>query len=79
MSAGKNRTSAAKADYLGTLYGTAEAVPFQDRVLMQTLKPSSFWPSDGTAEVVPFQERVLPQTLKPSSFWPSGGTTEVVP
>ena len=38
MSAGGNRTSAAKAGYHGNLYGTAEAVPFQDRVLTQTLQ-----------------------------------------
>jgi hypothetical protein len=33
----KTRTSAAKADFRSTIYGTAEAVPFQDPVLTQTL------------------------------------------
>jgi hypothetical protein len=33
----KKRTSAAKAGYGSVIYGTAEAVPFQDRVFTQTL------------------------------------------
>jgi hypothetical protein len=35
----KKHTSAAKADYGIVIYGTAEAVPFQDRVPTQNLKP----------------------------------------
>jgi hypothetical protein len=33
----KSRTSAAKAEFRNAIYGTAEAVPFRDRVLTQTL------------------------------------------
>jgi hypothetical protein len=53
MSAGGNRTSAAKAGYHGNLYGTAEAVPFQDRVLTQTLKAPDHLAGDGTTKAVP--------------------------
>ena len=35
----EKRTSAAKAGYGNVIYGTAEPVPFQDRVLTHALKP----------------------------------------
>jgi hypothetical protein len=38
----ENRTSAAKTGYGGVIYGTAEPVPFQDRVLTHALKPDVF-------------------------------------
>jgi hypothetical protein len=48
----KNRTSAAKAEFRSAIYGTAEAVPFRDRVLTQTLKAHAHANLFGTTEVV---------------------------
>jgi hypothetical protein len=49
----KKRTSAAKAGYSNLIYGTAEPVPFQDRVLTHALKPEIFSIVYGPTKVVP--------------------------
>jgi hypothetical protein len=51
-SEGKSRTSAAKAEYRSTIYGTAEAVPFQDQLSRQVY---------GAAEAVHFQDQLSRQ------------------
>jgi hypothetical protein len=49
----KPRTSGAEALKNAGQCGTAEAVPFQDRILTQTLKAPRGYLYQGTAEVVP--------------------------
>ena len=49
----KKRTSVAKAGYGNVIYGTAEPVPFQDRVLTHALKPNLFQFVYGPTKVVP--------------------------
>jgi hypothetical protein len=48
----KKRTSAAKAGYGSVSYGTAEAVPFHDRVLTHALEPDVFSLVYGPTKVV---------------------------